>query len=42
MYAQNRKIGKSNNLKFLGVIKPKDLNRIAIISYGHLCPRENM
>jgi hypothetical protein len=26
---QNQKIGKPNNLKSLGAIKPKDLNRIA-------------
>jgi hypothetical protein len=25
MYAQNRKIGKQNNLKVLGAIKPKGL-----------------
>jgi hypothetical protein len=27
-YAQNRKIGKPNNLKFLGTIKPKGQNRL--------------
>jgi hypothetical protein len=27
-YAQNRKIGKPNNLKLLGAIKPKCLNRL--------------
>jgi hypothetical protein len=30
-YAQNRKIGKPNNLKVLGAIKPKGLSRIAKI-----------
>ena len=35
-YAQNRKIGKTNNLNFLGAIKPKGLNRIAKIGYGHI------
>jgi hypothetical protein len=30
-YAQNRKIGKKNNLKVLGAKKPKDLNGIATI-----------
>jgi hypothetical protein len=30
-YAKNRKIGKPNNLKVLGEIKPKDINRIAKI-----------
>jgi hypothetical protein len=30
-YAQNQKIGKPNNFKVLGVIKPKGLNRIAKI-----------
>ena len=40
-YGQARKIGKPNNLKFLGVIKPKEgLNRVANISKGHLCLRE--
>jgi hypothetical protein len=33
---------ESQIIKILGAIKPKDLNRIAIISYGHLCLRENM
>ena len=30
-YAKSRKIGKPNNLKSLGPIKPKGLNRIAKI-----------
>jgi predicted transcriptional regulator len=30
-YAQHLKIGKPNNLKLLGTIKPKGLNRIAAI-----------
>jgi hypothetical protein len=30
-YAQSRKIGKPNNLKVLGALKPKGLNRIAKI-----------
>jgi hypothetical protein len=29
-------IGKSNNLKFLGAIKPMYLNRISKIGKGHL------
>ena len=36
-YAQYRKIGKPNNLfLILGGSKPKDLNRITKIGYGHL------
>jgi len=38
-YAQNRRIGKPNNLK-VGVIKTKGLNRIAKIGYGHIFPME--
>jgi hypothetical protein len=30
-YAQNRKIGKPNNFKVLGTIKPKALHRIGEI-----------
>jgi len=30
-YTQNQKIGKPNNFKVFGAIKPKDLNRIAKI-----------
>jgi hypothetical protein len=30
-YAQNRKVGKPNNLKVLRASKPKSLNRIAKI-----------
>ena len=39
-YAQNRKVGKPNNLKVLRASKPKGLNRIAKIASGHLYPRE--
>ena len=35
----NQKIGKPNNLN-LGAIKPKGLNMIAQIGYGHICLRE--
>jgi hypothetical protein len=34
-----RKFGKENNLKGFEASKPKGLNRIAKIGYGHLCLR---
>ena len=39
-YVQSRKLGTANNLKGFGSSKPKGLNRIAKIGYGHLCLRE--
>jgi hypothetical protein len=38
LYEQNRKIGKLNNLKVLGVTQPMGLNKIAKIGYGHVLP----
>jgi hypothetical protein len=39
-YVKIRKFWKENNLKGFGASKPKGLNRIAKIGYGHLCLRE--
>jgi hypothetical protein len=39
-YPQYRNIGKPNYLTVFGRNKPKSLNRIANIGYGHLCLRE--
>jgi hypothetical protein len=39
-YTQNLKIGKPNNLKVLGAIQSKGLNRITKIGKGHLCLSE--
>jgi hypothetical protein len=33
-------MNKSNYFKTLGARKPKGLNQMAKIGYGHLCPRE--
>jgi len=35
-YAQNPKSGKPSNIKYLGAIKPKGLNKVTNISNGHL------
>ena len=39
-YTQNQKLGKGDNLKLFGAIKPNSLNRIATFGQGHLCTIE--
>jgi len=41
LYAQSKNILKANNLKSLGEINSKDLNRIVRLGNGHLCLRED-
>jgi hypothetical protein len=43
MYAQSGKVWMPNNKKnqTLGASKPKDINRMAKLIYGHLCMRED-
>ena len=39
-YAHNQKLGNANNEKSFETSKPKGLNRISKVGYGHLCARE--